>query len=187
MTKIYTKTGDKGETGLIGGKRVFKSVSRIEAYGDVDELNAVLGFGISLLTKKHEEIEKILVKIQEELFIIGAELATPSDYHGKKSIPKIQEEHVEWLEKQIDAFQEKLPSLQHFILPSGSQAGAWFHFARTVCRRAERHVVRLSQEEEIQEAVLHYLNRLSDFLFVLARVVNHQENMLEIPWIPKPC
>jgi len=169
----------------VGGKRVSKGSLRIETYGDVDELNAVLGVASSLLTSTDEDIREILLKIQEKLFVAGADLATPPDYQGKRSIPRIAETEVQLLEQWIDQFDAKLPSLANFILPSGTTAGSVLHLARTVCRRAERVVVRLSKEELVGEEVIKYLNRLSDLLFVLARTVNAREGLPEIPWVTR--
>lgn len=185
MAKIYTKTGDKGETGLVGGKRVPKDSLRIEAYGDVDELNAVIGVAGSFLERHDTDIQEILQKIQEKLFVVGADLATTADYQGNRFVPKISEPDILEIEKWIDQFDAELPKLENFILPSGTSAGALLHCARTVCRRAERHVVRLSKEEAVGEEVIRYLNRVSDFLFVLARTVNWRRGALEIAWIPR--
>jgi len=182
MAKIYTKTGDKGETGLVGGKRISKGALRIEAYGDVDELNAVIGVAASLIDTK--EIHQILMQIQDKLFVVGADLATLPDYKGTRFVPKIKTADVQEIEIWIDHYEGELPQLQNFILPSGTTPGAFLHLARTVCRRAERHVVRLSKEETIDAEVIQYLNRLSDFLFVLARTVNARHNIPEIPWYP---
>lgn len=182
--KIYTKTGDKGETGLVGGKRISKAALRIQAYGDVDETNAAIGLVKSFLDSADTDVSQNLTAIQNDLFVIGAELATPMDYHGKRDIPKIGLGAVRKLEDWIDHYDSSLPKLQHFILPSGGKAGAFLHFARTVCRRAEREVVRFSKEEPLRENILVYLNRLSDLLFVLARVINGRQSQPEIPWVP---
>ncbi|MDD8017024.1 MAG: cob(I)yrinic acid a,c-diamide adenosyltransferase [Bacteroidota bacterium] len=178
--KIYTKTGDRGETGLFGGERVPKDALRIEAYGTVDELNSVLGIVRSL--KPHRTIEKILAKVQNDLFVVGADLATPK---GKKNsvIPRIKNSHASSLEKIIDALEENLHPLKTFILPGGSVIASHLHFARTVCRRAERQAVRLSRNEDIGDAIIIYLNRLSDLLFVLARFANHCEDHAETKWV----
>lgn len=179
--KIYTRTGDSGETGLFNGRRVAKDNPRVAAYGDVDELNAALGLARSLISDP--EILKTLVEIQKDLFSLGAQLADP-DFGEKKRSPKfcIPENRITDLEHWIDHWEAELAPLQSFILPGGSHAGASLHLARTVCRRAERHVVRLSQQEKLPPLLLTYLNRLSDFLFVLARYVNHKANSSEIPW-----
>lgn len=185
MTKIYTKGGDKGETGLVGGKRISKGALRIQAYGDVDELNAVLGVAASFLGPDQREILDLFAEIQEKLFVVGADLATPPDYHGNRFVPRIAEEDVRKLENRIDYYDAQLPKLENFILPSGSSPGSLLHLARTVCRRAERETVRLSKEEQVGEEVVKYLNRLSDLLFVLARAVNQRMKAPEIPWLPE--
>jgi cob(I)alamin adenosyltransferase len=179
--KIYTRTGDAGETGLFNGRRVAKDNLRVAAYGDVDELNAVLGLAGSLISDP--EILKTLVEIQKDLFSLGAQLADP-DFGEKKRSPKfsIPENRITDLEHWIDRWEAKLAPLHSFILPGGSHAGAFLHLARTVCRRAERDVVSLRQQETLPPLLLTYLNRLSDVLFVLARYVNHNANSPEIPW-----
>ncbi len=189
--KIYTKTGDKGETGLVGGKRVSKASLRIETYGTIDELNAALGIVRSFLSAAIKEnslfadVFTILAEVQKWLFVIGGDLATLPDYKGKQRIPKMTAKAIKQIEQWIDQYDEILPKLQHFILPSGSKAGSFLHFSRTVCRRAERLVVRLSKEEEINPEIIIFLNRLSDFLFVMARFVNQELKEPEIPWIPQ--
>jgi cob(I)alamin adenosyltransferase len=178
--KIYTKTGDKGTTGLYGGRRVSKDSPRISAYGDVDELNALLGVARS--ESRHEPIQKVLGEIQAHLFILGAELASPKP---DNKIPVVTASHIDGLERQIDVITESLSPMKNFILPGGSKASAYLHLARTVCRRAERSVVHLSglNQESVSDWVIVYLNRLSDFLFVLARLANQLENIPDIPWI----
>ncbi|MBI5216031.1 MAG: cob(I)yrinic acid a,c-diamide adenosyltransferase [Ignavibacteriae bacterium] len=177
--KIYTKTGDKGETSLFGGKRVTKDALRIEAYGTVDELNSMLGVCRSL--NSVQEIDSILNDLQQSLFTLGADLATPSDVQNK-SVTRIQETDIRPLEHTIDSISEKLQPLTSFILPGGNRAAAMIHLARTVCRRAERLVVQLSHEEEINRESIVFLNRLSDLLFVLARYVNALSNTSEVKW-----
>ena len=177
--KIYTKTGDLGDTGLFGGRRVPKHDFRIEAYGTVDETNAVLGLAASRCTDP--ELSDAIQRVQSELFSVGADLATPLDVRSDY-IVRVDEAIVQRLEAEIDAWEETLPPLRQFILPGGSEAGAWLHFARTVCRRAERAVVALSQAEEINPTALRYLNRLSDWLFVLARIANQRSGIEEIIW-----
>jgi len=177
--KIYTKTGDKGDTSLFGGQRVPKDALRIEAYGTVDELNSVIG--IVRTDNSDQEIDGILEQIQNELFELGADLATPRSIE-KRQIKRIEMKDVQVLEKILDGLQEQLKSLRSFILPGGSPVAARVHFARTVCRRAERAVVRLSRNEDIGEEVITYLNRLSDLLFVLARYANHKANIAEVKW-----
>ena len=177
--KIYTKTGDTGETGLYGGTRVSKDAMRVEVCGTVDELNACIGFVRSQIQDR--EINAILHRIQNELFDIGADLATP-DAHPKAACLRIPPTLTPELEKGIDRFEEQLPPLRNFILPGGSAGGAAIHLARTVCRRAERCVVSLAKEETVNPEVLIYLNRLSDLLFVLARTVNHRLGESEPLW-----
>ncbi len=180
-TRIYTRTGDSGQTGLFNGKRVAKNDLRVAAYGEVDELNAALGMARSFIDDA--DISEVLVAIQKDLFSLGAQLADP-DFGQKKRPPKfdVSENRVADLEKCIDRWETALAPLQHFVLPGGSQAGAALHFARTVCRRAERQVISLSQQETLAALTLIYLNRLSDFLFVLARYLNHQSRNPEILW-----
>ena len=177
--KIYTKTGDTGETGLYGGTRVPKDAMRVEACGTVDELNACIGFARSQV--QDAEIDVTLHRIQNELFDIGADLATPNA-HPKAACLRIPPTLTPELEREVDRFEDQLPPLRNFILPGGSAAGAAIHVARTVCRRAERRVVNLAKEETVNPEVLIYLNRLSDLLFVLARTVNHRLGELEPLW-----
>ena len=177
--KIYTKTGDTGETGLYGGTRVPKNAMRVETCGTVDELNACIGFVRSQI--QDAEINATLHRIQNELFDIGADLAT-LDAHPKAASLRIPSTLTPKLEKEIDRFEEQLPSLKNFILPGGSAGGAAVHLARTVCRRAERCVVSLAKGEKVNPEVLIYLNRLSDLLFVLARTVNHRSGEPEPLW-----
>lgn len=186
--KIYTKTGDKGTTGLYGGTRVPKYHLRIEAYGTVDELNS--NIGLIRDQKISEHINTTLLRIQNDLFTLGSMLATPEEKKILKSgkerlnIPKITNESVQFLENEIDLMNEDLPAMTHFILPGGHTTVSYCHIARCVCRRAERISVQLSNEETINEHVLIYLNRLSDFLFVLARKLSIDNQSPEIPWIP---
>jgi cob(I)alamin adenosyltransferase len=177
--KIYTKTGDKGDTSLFGGQRVPKDAMRIEAYGTVDELNSVLG--IVLAENTSDRIAEILTSIQNHLFILGADLATPRS-SDSKSIKRVQAKDAHALEKVIDALELCLKPLRSFVLPGGSPVAARIHFARTICRRAERAVVRLSRNEDIGESITIYLNRLSDLLFVLARYANHVAGVQETKW-----
>lgn len=179
--KIYTKTGDKGDTSLFGGQRVPKDALRIEAYGTVDELNSVLG--IVRADNKENEIDSIIDRIQNDLFVLGADLATPRS-QSSKSIKRIDAKDSRHLEKTIDQLEEQLKPLKTFILPGGSLVAARLHFARTVCRRAERSAVRLSRNEDIGEGTTIYLNRLSDLLFVLARYANHAAGVSETKWKP---
>jgi cob(I)alamin adenosyltransferase len=181
--KIYTKTGDKGETSLYGGKRVSKAAIRIEAYGTVDELNSVIG--ICRAMNPPQQVDEALLKIQNQLFTLGADLASPLTNRKNKNVPRISENESKFLEELIDKLDSEIEPLRSFILPGGSLLSAHIHFARTVCRRAERLVVQLSQKEKIGTQSIIYLNRLSDFLFVLARWVNHLERKNEIIWTKK--
>jgi cob(I)alamin adenosyltransferase len=179
--KIYTRTGDAGETGLLGGVRVRKSVLRVEAYGDIDELNACLGLaGVCL---GDAEAVGPVRRIQRELFALSARLAdvraAGAAASDKTAFPV---EYVTGLERAIDAAEEALPTLQRFLLPGGSEAGARLHLARTVCRRAERRLVALAAQEEVPPVFLAYLNRLSDLLFVLARSANARAGVPEVAW-----
>jgi cob(I)alamin adenosyltransferase len=177
--KIYTKTGDSGETGLFAGPRIRKDDVRIEAYGAVDELNAFLGLARS--QNLPAEIEACLSRVQNELFAVGAELATPDP--AKHGTAMIGPPHVEALEKAIDALEISLPPLKQFILPAGTAAAAYLHVARGICRRAERRVVTLAGDDSAGfQNVLTYLNRLGDYLFVAARGANQAESAVEVPW-----
>lgn len=176
--RIYTRGGDRGETGLIGGARVPKDHLRVEAYGAVDELNSHLGVALTQLADP--DLLDVVQTIQNRLFDIGAELATPPI--RRRTIPPITSEHVKALEGVIDAYEDALPALREFILPGGIEAAAMLHVARTVARRAERRVVTLARAEAVNPEVLRYLNRLSDLLFVLARTVNHRTNHPDIIW-----
>lgn len=179
--KIYTKTGDKGETSLFGGKRVSKDSVRIEAYGNIDELNSHLGVVRGL--KPQEDLDRALTGIQNDLFVLGADLATPRGDDADK-IPRMTLQHAEALEALIDAFEGRLSPLKSFVLPAGSSLAAGLHVARTVCRRAERIVVHLSRFEEIGGEPVTYLNRLSDLLFVMARYANLTAGVEETKWNP---
>ncbi|MCI0414670.1 cob(I)yrinic acid a,c-diamide adenosyltransferase [bacterium] len=177
--KIYTKTGDRGETGLFKGLRVPKHDLRVEAYGNVDECNAVIG--ICLLHIQNAEIKTLLSSIQHELFEVGADLATPPQQQND-SRWRIDSEMTANLERAIDHFESQLPALTNFILPGGSLAGAHIHYARTVCRRAERSVSKLAEQQQISPEILRYLNRLSDLLFVVARSENQHTGLPETIW-----
>lgn len=181
--KIYTKTGDRGETGLFDGSRASKASPRVEAYGDVDELNAMLGVALAFI-REDQELRSCLLDIQRDLFVVGAHLADPKARVEAKRGAKasLTEDKITQLERWIDHFEEQLPPLRQFILPGGSKGGATLHHARTVCRRAERQVVALSQQVDIASLLIIYLNRLSDFLFVAARLENQRRNYAEIPW-----
>jgi cob(I)alamin adenosyltransferase len=180
--KIYTKKGDKGETSLLGGARVSKHHLRIEAYGTVDELNSWLG----LIRDQNipAACKKFLIDIQENLFAVGSRLASDQKKSGLK-LPGIKQENVTTLEKEMDAMEEKLPKLKKFILPGGNEIVSYCHIARCVCRRAERCAVHLSQSEQVDFLIIMYLNRLSDYLFVLARKFSCDFHAEEIPWNPE--
>lgn len=182
MAKIYTKTGDEGQTGLIGGERAWKDDARIEAYGTVDELNAVLGVARS--TGDAGQLGPLLERVQNELFVIGAQLATPGTASPKQS-PCIAAPHIAALEADIDRCDQRLAPLKQFILPAGSPLAANLHLARTVCRRAERRVISLARRESDPSEIgllVVYLNRLADLLFVLARVANADSGHGDVPW-----
>lgn len=180
--KIYTKTGDKGLTSLIGGTRVRKYDLRIESYGTVDELNSYIGMirdqGVS------PDQSNILKEIQDRLFTIGAALASDPE-KAKMKIPDLLSSDIEVLENQIDLMNEVLPDLKHFILPGGDQAVSFCHISRCVCRRAERIAVHLAEESFVDEKIIIYLNRLSDFLFVLARKIGYDRDLRENKWFPR--
>ncbi|NJN18618.1 MAG: cob(I)yrinic acid a,c-diamide adenosyltransferase [Oscillochloris sp.] len=176
--KIYTRTGDSGETGLFGGQRVPKDSLRVHAYGTVDECNAAIGVARS--SALDPALDALLNEIQSQLFVVGADLATPGE---SAHIPRVSGDDVQGLEELIDRFESELEPLRQFILPGGTAAAAQLHLARTICRRAERWVVSLAHEEEINEQALTYLNRLSDLLFVMARVANARAGWNDVPWI----
>lgn len=172
MAKIYTKTGDKGETSLYGGKRVSKANLRVEAYGTVDELNSAIGIVLAKMPNTE------LTNIQNDLFEIGTSLANPKEEPIKKLKKRVEE-----FEKLIDNMTKELPTLRNFILPGGGVGGSHLHLARSICRRAERKIVELSQKENIDNGILIYFNRLSDLLFTMARFVNHKEKQKEVIWV----
>ncbi len=179
--KIYTKTGDKGETGLFGGERVKKNSLRIEAYGTVDELNSFIGLAFTEV--KDNELRNILLKIQNELFVVGSDLATPENEKNKNlKIKRVPDEFYIDVEKVIDEYENKLEPLKNFILPGGSKCAALLHVSRTVCRRAERIVVELNSRENINKNIIIFLNRLSDLLFVIARYENSISNIPDTKW-----
>ncbi len=180
--KIYTKTGDKGSTSLIGGVRVPKNHIRIESYGTIDELNSHIGMVNDLAA--NAEISTRLREIQDRLFTIGSELATSPDKEVKMKLPDLHPEDVQYLEQLIDQMNRTLPEMRSFIIPGGNLAASACHVARCVCRRAERLCVGMAKEQETQvpELIIQYLNRLSDFLFVLARYIVHINGAEEIPW-----
>lgn len=178
LTKIYTKTGDDGTTGLAGGKRVLKSCQRVEVYGYVDEANAAVGLARLSTTGN---ADAMLERIQHDLFDLGADLSTTIRENGKDL--RIVSAQVERLEREIDAMNEHLPTLNSFVLPGGSPAAASLHLARTIVRRAEREAYRFAEKEEVNPHALHYLNRLSDHLFVLSRIVN-DNGKKDVLWKP---
>ncbi len=181
--KIYTKTGDKGTTALVGGRRVSKGDTKIESYGTVDELNSWIG----LVRDQpiNESRRDTLKEIQDRLFTIGADLASEPEQVRKKPIPSLLEEDITLLENEMDKMDSELPPLRAFVLPGGHQSVSFAHIARTVCRRAERLVIRLSEEEEVNPMVIKYLNRLSDYLFVLSRKMTQELGSEEITWKPR--
>ena len=178
--KIYTKTGDRGQTRLFDGTRVAKNDLRVEAYGNVDELNSAIGSALAFTSDAG--IAELLQNIQQELFSLGAQLADPKFDAEQFAKPSLSPEWVAALENAMDHLDEELPPLRAFVLPGGGQCGALLHLARTICRRAERTVVELNETTSLDPKVIEYLNRLSDLLFVLARVVNHREGKQEIQW-----
>jgi cob(I)alamin adenosyltransferase len=180
--KIYTKTGDKGQTSLIGGVRVAKYHLRIEAYGTVDELNSYIGLIRDQQIGDHEK--NILKEIQDRLFTIGSSLASDPE-KSKMKIPDLHQEDIELLEKEMDKMNEEIPELKHFILPGGHTTVSYCHIARCVCRRAERLSVHLAEESFVEELVIIYLNRLSDYLFTLARKIAHDLHSEEYIWVPR--
>lgn len=180
--KIYTKTGDKGTTALFGGKRVSKADLRIETYGTVDELNSYVGLVRDQLVNQNRK--DILVEIQDRLFTIGSILATEPG-NTKVKIPSLVQQDVTILEKEIDAMNASLPPMKSFVLPGGHQAVSFCHVARTVCRRAERLVIALDAQEKVDALVIQYLNRLSDYLFMLSRKMSDELNAEEMPWKPR--
>ncbi|WP_281637608.1 cob(I)yrinic acid a,c-diamide adenosyltransferase [Flavobacterium marginilacus] len=187
--KVYTKTGDGGTTALFGGTRVPKDHARIESYGTVDELNSYIGLIRDQEINSH--YKDVLIEIQDRLFTIGAILATPPEKeimkNGELRLKKlgITETDIEYLEKEIDTMEEVLPPMTHFVLPGGHQTVSYCHITRCVCRRAERLAVHLSHNEPVAEIAIKYLNRLSDYLFVLARKLSFDLNADEVKWIPR--
>lgn len=182
--KIYTKQGDRGETGLLGGARVPKDDLRIRSYGTLDELNSVLGIAQAAIQAMPagSGVSAAILRVQNELFQLGAELATP---RGKQAaVTLVAADEIRALETEIDGMEAKLPELKNFILPGGTLASAQMHLARTVCRRAEREMVSLHRAEPLRSEALEYLNRLSDYLFVTARYLNHLAAVADVPWLP---
>jgi len=178
VARIYTRTGDKGETGLLGNVRVSKDSLRVSAYGEVDELNSVLGLVRS--SSQNTEINTLLEGLQRDLFTMGADLASPTK--EGRNVQQVTKDMIMELEKTIDILQGKLPPLSAFILPGGGETGALLHLSRCVARRAERSLVTLSRKENVNENMIPYINRLSDLLFVMARFANHQDGKREMEW-----
>ena len=189
ISKVYTRTGDQGDTCLVGGRKISKDDLRICSYGEIDELNAYIGGCRQIiidLNLKHKDIKKILsilYRLQNELFNLGNMLATLDEdiYEG---MPRVEKEHIYKMEKDIDYFNKDLPSLKSFVLPGGSQINIWFHISRTLCRKCERTVVALSKKESINPIIIKYLNRLSDGLFVWSRWINIIQSNPEVVWNP---
>ncbi len=182
LTKIYTKTGDDGTTGLGGGQRVAKDLPRVETYGTVDELNSQIG--VARASGLCDRLQTELGAIQNQLFDLGSDLATPATSQARHPVPTIEPRHVEALERLIDELNAIVGPLANFLLPGGAKGAAQLHVARTICRRAEREATALAREEEIGPGVLPYLNRLSDALFVMARYENHERGVDEPLWKP---
>lgn len=179
--KVYTRRGDGGETDLFGGERVAKDHERVAAYGDVDELNACLG--VAAAATAQDDLRALVRGIQGSLFDLGATLATPdADHREKNQVPSVSADDVAELEARIDGFEAELEPLKNFILPGGTSAAAAFHHARTVCRRAERSSVALARDASVDATAIHYLNRLSDLLFVIARVENRRAGVDDVEW-----
>lgn len=180
--KIYTKTGDKGQTSLIGGTRVPKHHIRIEAYGTVDELNSWIGLLRDMISDDH--VKTTLIEVQDRLFTIGSSLAADPE-KSKMKLPELNEADVTLLEKEIDAMDLLLPPMKSFVLPGGHEIVSHCHIARCICRRAERCVIHLTETSPVNEVVIHYLNRLSDYLFTLSRKLSADLGAKEIPWEPR--
>ncbi len=178
--KLYTKTGDDGTTGLVGGTRVKKYDLRLEAYGTIDELNAAIGLIRS--NDLPDEIINLLIRIQNKLFNIGSRLASDEKGNAFTADLSISGKHIEELESAIDKFEEQLPEIKHFVLPGGEMVSAQCHVARTICRRAERRILEFAEKEPVQPEIIIYVNRLSDFLFVLARKIAYDKNSAEVKW-----
>jgi cob(I)alamin adenosyltransferase len=187
ITKVYTRIGDKGETSLVGGKRVPKDSPRIDAYGTIDELNSIVGLARVFNEENldagdaHQFLDGVLCQIQDELFDLGSELATPPEFF-QKGMYRVSEKEIDRIEKLIDQCQKDLEPLKSFILPGGGRVGAYLHQCRTVCRRAEREILRLLRAEEINHDAIKYMNRLSDLFFVLSRWISKQTGEQEYLW-----
>lgn len=184
INKIYTKSGDQGQTHLVGGKLIRKSSIRVESYGDIDELNSQLGLIRTLANEKQKKLlVSIIARIQNDLFDIGSNIACDDEELIKK-LPKIENSHISWLEKNIDESIKDLPELKSFVLPGGSIINSHLHIGRTICRRTERLLWKLNDETEICSSILIYVNRLSDLLFALARRESYNEQISEYIWVP---
>jgi cob(I)alamin adenosyltransferase len=187
ITKVYTRTGDRGETSLVGGKRVPKDSPRIDAYGTIDELNSIVGlarvFNEESLDagEAHRFLDEVLCRLQDELFDLGSELATPPEFF-QPGMYRVGDDEIARIEKLIDKCQEDLEPLNSFVLPGGGRIGAYLHQCRTVCRRAEREILRLSRTEDINDRAIKYINRLSDLFFVLSRWIAKQTGEPEFLW-----
>jgi len=181
--KIYTRKGDDGTTGLLGGVRVAKHHARIEAYGNVDELNSHIGLLRDL--PEIQSHQSVLLSIQDRLFTIGSHLALDPSHEGKMQLPQLSGEDVTALEQAMDSMDEKLPPMKNFVLPGGHPAVSHIHIARCVCRRAERSIVFLHEQSPVESLILEYMNRLSDYLFTLSRMVALENKAQETPWIPR--
>jgi cob(I)alamin adenosyltransferase len=181
--KIYTKTGDDGRTGLFGGERVLKNDAQVDAYGSIDETNALLG--VARAAGLSPQLDASLQRIQAQLFVLGAELATPASHRPRLKLPLLSTADAEQLEREIDLLEADLPPLTSFVLPAGSPGAAALHHARTVCRRAERAVVGIRESAELRGELIIYLNRLSDLLFVMARHQNQSEGVADVAWAPR--
>lgn len=187
ITKVYTRTGDRGETALVGGKRVPKDSPRIDAYGTIDELNSIVGLARVFNEESidageaHQFLDEVLCQLQDELFDLGSELATPAESF-QEGMYRVGEDEIHRIEKLIDKCQEDLEPLKSFILPGGGRVGAYLHQCRTVCRRAEREILRLSRQEEVNPNLIKYVNRLSDLFFVLSRWIAKQTGEQEYLW-----
>lgn len=184
--KIYTRTGDRGETGLFGGGRVAKDDVRVEAYGAVDELNSTLGLAlVALPTSAADDVASMIRLVQADLLNLGAHLATPAPEDGGRAashVPELPLERIGEMERAVDAAEGELEPLRSFILPGGTEGAARLHLARTVCRRAERRVITLARHERVDDGVVRYLNRLSDLLFTFARLANHRSGAEDVKW-----
>lgn len=182
--KIYTRTGDNGSTGLIGGQRVSKADLRLDVYGTVDELNASLGVAMAALTGDDcIEMKGWLTQVQHDLFVVGSHLATPAGSGYEDALPVFEQRMVDRLEQQIDSAEQRLPALKQFILPGGSEPASRLHLARCICRRAERLLSAFVEQESVRDILPIYLNRLSDWLFVQARLANHLLGVDDVPWL----